>query len=132
MATIPSFTTTPQIDVAAISTANTNRDGTGTIGAIVTGAAATNYLKVSAIVVKAVATSAAGTVRFYISVDAGATWKLLHEMIVTAITASASLPAFEDIWYCPSDLILPSASYKIGASTEKSETFNLTALSAKF
>lgn len=133
MATVPSFTATPQIDIAQISAANTNRDGTGTIVSILTGGAAPNYLKVESIAVKAIAAIAvAGMVRFYISNDAGVTWKLLHEMLVGVVAASASVAAFEDIWYCPDDLVLPSASYKIGASTEKADTFNLIAMSGKF
>jgi len=132
MSSFPSFTATPQIDIAQVTTANTARDGTGTIVAVITGAASPNFVKPEAIAVKAIATSLDGAVRFFISSDAGVTWRLLHEMDVTAITVGASTSAFEDIWYCPDDLVLPSASYKIGASTEKTETFNLIAMSGKF
>lgn len=40
MASSPTFTSAPRIGVAAVSTANTNRDGTGTIATIITGVAA--------------------------------------------------------------------------------------------
>ena len=36
MASTPNYAATPLVGVAAISTANTNRDGTGTLGTVVT------------------------------------------------------------------------------------------------
>lgn len=131
MASIPSFTATPQIDIAQVTTANTARDGTGTPVTVITGAAAPNYVKPLSAVVKAIVTTTAGAVRFFITNDAGTTWRLIHEMSVTATTAGASTNAFEDTYVFPEDLVLPSASYKIGATTEKTETFNIIALSAK-
>lgn len=133
MATVPQYTATPQIDIAQISTANTNRDGTGTIATLITGAASPNYVKPEQAVVKAtVATAAAGMVRFFISSNGGTTWRLLHEMTVGVIAADADTAAFEDIYYFPDDLILPDVNHKIGVSTEKADTFNVIALSGKF
>ena len=130
MSTIPSFTLTPQIDIQQISTANANRDGTGTVATLATGAASPNFLKVKQIIVKAQATTTTGMIRFFL--HDGTSFRLLHEMTVTAFTPSATVAAFEDTWVCPDDLILPSASWSIRVSTEKAETFNVHALSAKF
>lgn len=51
MASTPAFTATPRIGVAAVSTANTNRDGTGTIATVLTAGA--SGTKIEQVVVKA-------------------------------------------------------------------------------
>ena len=132
MATVSQFTATPKIDSAQVTTANTNRDGTGTIVAVVTGVASPNFVKVEQVIIKAIVTTTAGMIRFFLSADGGTTKRLIHEVLVSAITASATVAAFEDVWYCPDDLVLPDANHILYAATEKTETFNVVALSAKF
>lgn len=51
MATTPAFTATPRIGVASVSTANTARDGTGTIVSVLTAGA--NGTRISSITIKA-------------------------------------------------------------------------------
>jgi len=45
MATAPAFASTPRIGVAAVSTANTNRDGTGTIETVLTAGSSGTLIK---------------------------------------------------------------------------------------
>jgi hypothetical protein len=117
------FTATPGITLAQVSTANTNRDGTGTVPTIVAGSATGR--RINKITVKAVATSTAGMVRLYIY--DGTNTRLYREVLVTAITASASVAAFSsEILYYDSDApILPSTSFELRGSTHNAETFNI-------
>lgn len=64
MASAPSFTATPRIGVAAVSTANTNRDGTGTIATVLT--AATGGTKVFEIALQATGDPADSTVTLFL------------------------------------------------------------------
>ncbi len=120
MATSPQFPTTPVIGIAQISTANTARDGSGTMGTVLTGSA--NGTKVEAVVIKATVTTTAGTVRLFI--HDGTNARLWREIPIVAITVSATIPAFETV--VPAGITLPN-NYSIRASTEKAETFNVFA-----
>jgi hypothetical protein len=92
--TTPIFTLTPHIGQTTISTANTNRDGTGTLGTLVT--AATNGTRVDRIVVEATSTTAAGVVTFFVY-DGSSVSTLWQEVLVTAITPSATVVAFRAV-----------------------------------
>lgn len=125
MADKPRFTKTPRVAQAAISTANTNRDGTGTISTVITGSASAT--RVEEIVVKATGTTTAGQVRLFLSTDGGTTWRLFDEVAVGALTPSESVQAFRSrLTYA--NLVLPDANAKIGASTHNAESFVVTAL----
>jgi hypothetical protein len=108
--TSPIFALTPNLGSLAgarISTANTNRDGTGTLGTVCTGG--TNGTRVSRVTVKGTVTTTAGMVRLFIS--DGTNTRLWKEIPVAAITASASVAAFEYILSSPDNeplLVLPS------------------------
>lgn len=125
--TEPIFTLTPIIGKVNISTANTNRDGTGTISTVVTGG--TNGTRISRITIIATATTTAGMVRLYIGDDAGtpviSLWK---EIPIAAATPSASAATFIYIINLTSEsaLIIP-ASYTLRASTHNAESFNIIA-----
>jgi hypothetical protein len=120
VATSPTFTGTPRSGVAAVSAANTGRDGTGTIVDLLTGVAAgTKILEVR---VQATVTTTAGMVRiFYYN---GTTSFLIDEIPVTAITGSASVAEFEAV-RTYSNLILAAATHKIQASTHNAENFTV-------
>lgn len=64
MASAPAFAATPALGAGKLDTANTNRDGTGTIVTILT--AGSSGSKVEEIVVKADGDPADGTVVFYL------------------------------------------------------------------
>lgn len=122
--TVPIFTLTPVVGCAAIATANTARDGSGTIGAVLTAGA--NGTRISRISVKATVTTTAGVVRLWIYT--GAAYFLWKEITVTALTVSATVNAFEYSLELLGEraLVLPSG-YSLRASTEKAENFNVIA-----
>lgn len=62
--TAPVFLLTPRVAMASVSTANTNRDGTGTVATICT--AATNGTRIEEIVVKATGDPADSVVTVFI------------------------------------------------------------------
>ncbi len=124
--TQPIFTATAQSAMAQISTANTNRDGTGTIGTVLTaGASGTRIFR---IYIKATGTTTAGMVRLYI--HDGANYRLWREYQVTAITPTASTKTWEaeEVFY---DFSIPTG-YSLRASTHNAETFNVFAMAGDF
>jgi hypothetical protein len=125
MATTPNFTSTSRLATAAVSTANTNRDGTGTIVSVLTGVAAGT--KVFEVDVQMIVTSTAGMVRLFLSSDTGSTWKLFDEVAIAAATVSASVKGTR-VATQYTNLILPSASWILGASTHNAEASVVTAL----
>jgi len=126
MSNLQQFAATPRASVTRISTANTNRDGTGTIGTLFTGGASGS--RVDDISIKATGTTTLGMVRLYRSLDNGSTWRLLKEVSITAITPSGTVQSFESVL---TDLqwILPAGSggttALLGASTNNAETFDV-------
>lgn len=117
------FADTPGKAVAQVSVANTNRDGTGTVATILAGVALGRYIR--KITVKAVATSTAGMVRLYFY--DGTNTRLIREVAVSAITASASVKTFEEeILFSDLDApILVGTTQELRASTHNAETFNI-------
>ena len=122
--TSPIFTLTPVIGMAQISTANTNRDGTGTIESVLIGG--TEGTRIHRITIKAIATTTAGIIRLFI--DDGSNVRLWREILVTAITPSASVATFEEEILLDEEeaLILP-ATYELQAATHNAESFNIIA-----
>ena len=120
----PIFTLTPVIGIVSISTANANLDGTGTIGTVITGG--TDGTRISKITIKALVTTTAGMLRLFI--DNGATINLWKEILVSAITPSATVASFSNVLelFGEDALVLPS-SYVLKASTEKAESFMIIA-----
>lgn len=125
MATTPSFTSTPRLSISDVSAANTNRDGTGTIVTLMAGVAAgTRIFEVAAKCLVSGA-STANVIRIYLSSDSGSTWKLHREIAMASATSSASV-ATTRVNLLEDNLILPSASWAIGASTHIAEAYNVT------
>lgn len=118
--TSPIFTLTPQIGMVQVSTANTNRDGSGTLGTLITGA--TNGTRIRRIDCKATGTTTAGMLRFYM--HDGTNTRLWFEIAVSAVTPSASVPAWSDSRVFADPPVLPSG-WSIKVSTHNAETFNV-------
>lgn len=124
MATAPIFANVPKIGMAAISTANTNRDGSGTLVSVLTGS--TNGTKIEEVKIAAAAATTAGVVRLFLW--DGTNNRLLTETLVSAITPSASVQTFErSIVF--DNLVLPS-TWELRASTNNAEAFNVFAFGA--
>ncbi|MEO5642030.1 MAG: hypothetical protein ABIQ40_08485 [Bacteroidia bacterium] len=105
---------------ATISTANTNLDGTGTLGTVLT--AASNGTLIKSVTIKAQVSTTAGMVRLFVS-GGGAT-ELIAEIEVPAVTKSATDPSFEN--YMEINYALKSG-YILKASTVNAEAMNVIA-----
>ncbi len=106
--------------MATISTANSNLDGSGTLGTVLTGAS--NGTLIKTVRVKAQGNTTHGMVRLY-AYD-GTNTKLIYELEVPAVTKSGTYPAFEAA--IPLNFVLKSGGI-LKASTQVAETFNVIA-----
>ena len=132
MATQAQYASTPNTGIGQISTANTNRDGTGTIGTVLTAGASGS--RIDAIDIKATGTTTAGMIRLF--VHNGTTAYLLTEVPVLAITPSSTTPSWEAQLNTNSmsqvlPIILPTG-YSLRAATNNAETFNVIAVGGNF
>jgi len=105
--------------MAQISTANTGRDGSGTIADVLAGSE--NGTRVDDITVVATGNTTAGVVRLYIY--DGTNTRLWREILVTAVTVSTSVAVWSST-LSNLALILRSG-WKLRASTHNAETFNV-------
>lgn len=121
MATQAEFFTIPKFGRALASAANANRDGTGSLtGAILTGAA--NGTKIERLRYKARDTTTLGMVRFFVF-DGSATYTLLEELNVPALTPSATVKSAEDDidYSVPEKYTVIPSGYQLLASTHNAE-----------
>lgn len=119
MSSTPQYAATAQNALIQISVANANRDGTGTIADIVTGAAGGS--RVDDLYITATGTTTAGMIRLFLS--DGTNTRLWKEIAVSANTVSATNPAWTSSL---KDLaLILKSGYKLKASTEKAEAFNI-------
>lgn len=124
MASTPSYASNPLApDIVAISVANANRDGSGTMVELCAGTA--SGVVIEQVRVKAVGTTTAGMVRFFLSKDNGATKALLTEVLVTANVAGATNGAWTKVIDDLEGLTLKDTTTKLYVSTEKAEAFNV-------
>lgn len=112
MASAPAFTATPRIGFGSVSTANTNRDGTGTIVDILTGAA--GGTKINEIVLKATGDPADSVVTIFI--HDGTSYRLYDEVDLADPAAASTTVAGYRVSRTYDNLVLPSASYKLAAA----------------
>lgn len=112
MATSPAFASAPRIGVAAVSTANTARDGTGTIVDILTGVAAGT--RVDRIVVQTTGDPADSVLTIFI--HNGTSYFLFDEIDLGNPNAASVTLAGYRFEKAYADLVLPSASWKFAAA----------------
>jgi hypothetical protein len=111
MAASPAFISTPRIGRLSLSTANTATDGTGTINDLIVGVSAgTRILSVN---VQGTATTVASLVNLFLY--DGTQWDLFDQVTITATTGSNTSKSYRLVT-AYTDLVLPSASYKLGAT----------------
>jgi len=133
MATTAQYTAQPILEYTQISTANTGRDGSGTLGTVASGPAVTaangvgkRLLRVS---VCAAGTTTAGVIRFFISNDNGSTKRMVCEKLVPAVTPSTTVSAFRTEVPELVGMILPGGTggntVILYAGTNNAETFNV-------
>ena len=92
MASTPSYAATPRAAFAATGTANTNRDGTGTLATLIAGAS--GGTRIDDIKFQYSVSTTAGMIRIFMSLDGGTTKALIHEIPVPAVTVSSTVAAF--------------------------------------
>jgi len=117
MAISAQYASTVKTAVAQISTANTARDGTGTLVTLFTAGASGS--RVDDLTISATGTTTAGMLRLF--VHDGTSAFLLRELPVSAVTPSATVAAFTTSLYGLS-LVL-ATGYSLRASTHNAETF---------
>jgi hypothetical protein len=119
MATAPQYASVPATAMVQIATANALRDGTGTLGTLITGAA--TGTRVDDVYICATGTTTAGVVRLFIS--DGTNNMLFSEYTVTANTPSTTVPVWSAFL---SNLgIILKSGWSIKASTNNAEIFNV-------
>ncbi len=111
MAASPAFVSTPRIGRCSLSTANTATDGTGTITDLITGVAAGT--RVLSINVQGTATTVAALVNIFLW--DGTQWDLFDQITISATTGSNTAKAYRLVT-AYTDLVLPSATWKLGAT----------------
>lgn len=126
----PIFIQAPRAAAASIATANTNRDGTGTIGTVFTAGA--NGSKIDHIDICAAGTTTAGVVRLYLY--DGSTYYLWKEILIAAITPSATIAAAMVALDCsvPGNSLYLASGWSLRASTHNAETFKVIAMGGDY
>lgn len=120
MSTAPQYAATVKAGSVVISTANTNRDGTGTLGTLLTAGASGS--RVDDINIVATGTTTAGMVRLFL--HDGTNARLVREVPVSAITPSSTVAAFSSElknlgWLLPT-------GWSVRVSTALAESFAVT------
>lgn len=124
MALEPAFAVTPRIAAVNVATANANRDGTGTVATLITGAA--TGTRIAEIVCQARVTTTAGMVRIFLY---DGTYRFFDEVAIAAATVSASVKGTR-VSTLYSNLVLPNASWSVVVSTHNAESIDVVALGA--
>jgi hypothetical protein len=119
MATTAQYASTVQNASAQVTTANTNRNGTGTIVSVMTGA--TNGTRIDDIYIVATGTTTAGVVRLYIS--DGSNIRLWQEILVSAVTPSTTVQVWS--YTLLNQALILENGWSLQASTNNAETFNI-------
>ena len=124
MSDLMAFASIPATAMVQISTANTNRDGTGTLGTLIT--AATAGTRVDDIEITAAGTTTAGVVRMF-EYD-GTNTRLLREFLIPAVTPSTTVAVYN--LQLKNQAIVLKSGVSLKFSTHNAETFNVFATRA--
>ena len=130
MATSAQYTAQPILEYAQVTTADTSRTAPTNTVEITAGpnTAAGNGVgkRIMRVTIQSTASTNAGVIRFFLSLDNGTTDRLICEKIVPAVTPSTSVAAWRTEVAELVGLILPGGTAnKIYATTNNTETFNI-------
>lgn len=125
MATAPAFATVPRIGAVSIATADSSYTAPTNVGTVITGVAAGT--RIAEVVVKCAATSAAAIVRLFL--HDGTTYWLFDEVTIAAATGSSTVQQTR-VSQLYNNLVLPSASWSLRATTSVSQATHVTAFGA--
>jgi len=128
MALEPQFAVTPRIGAVSVATADSSMTAPTNFGTVITGVAAGT--RIAEVVVKIALTGSASTasvVRLFLF--DGTTYWLFDEIVCAAATGSASA-ASTRVSTTYANLVLPSASWSLRATTSVSQATHVTAFGA--
>lgn len=126
MATAPNFAATPRFGGVSISTADTSRTAPTNVGTVFT--AGSSGSRIDEVTITAAGTSTANVVRLFIYT--GSTYYLLQEVLISAVTPSASVDSFTTTLTFNS-LVIPTG-HSLRATTNNAETYHVTAYGGDF
>jgi hypothetical protein len=126
MAVAPNFAATPKVGAATISTADTSRTAPTNAATVFT--AGSSGSRIDEVNVVATGTTAANVVRLF--VHDGTSFFLLQEVLIAALTPSASSPVVT-YTFTYNNLMLPSG-WSLRASTNNAEGYVVTAFGGDF
>ena len=124
MSDVAAFASVPATALVQIATANTARDGTGTLGTLITGA--TNGTRVDDIEITAAGTTTAGVVRMFMS--DGTNIRLEREFLIPAVTPSTTVSVYN--LQLKNQAIILKSGWSLMFGTNNAETFNVIATRA--
>lgn len=128
--TTPIFVATPKRPQGRISTANTNRDGTGTCTTICTAGANGDFYK-GVHIMPEVAIAAGDVVRLYNQVAGTGNNELIAEILIPPMNPQASgagvlpMPILQPVEYWPPAGIVLGAADILKASTDQGKTYSV-------
>lgn len=125
MALNPVFAVTPRIGAVSIATADSSYTSPTNVGTLINGAS--TGTRISEIVVKCAATSAAALVRIFLY-DGSSYW-FFDEITVAAATGSSTVQQTR-VSTLYTNLVLPNSSWSIRVTTSISQATHITALGA--
>lgn len=125
MAAEPAFAVTPRIGAVSIATADSSYTAPTNVGTVLTGAS--TGTRIVEVVIKCAATSAAAIVRLFLY--DGTTYWLFDELVIAAATGSSTV-AQTRVVTTYGNLVLPSSSWSLRATTSVSQATHVTALGA--
>ncbi len=103
--TVPVFVTTPKAPAVRFTTANTARDGTGTLGTLYTAGAAGAFFK--GFRWQSEGTNTAGFIRLFVQAAGAGNYELLYEALAPATTPAVGVTAaLSGEWYPIGGIVL--------------------------
>jgi hypothetical protein len=109
MASAPQFTITPGVSYGDLITANTNRDGTGTIVPVFSGSNFSGS-RIEQIQIQATGSAGPGMIRFYYQSGSGGEIRLWREVPVGIVTASSTGSCFNAYVTFNPPMVMPTGS----------------------
>jgi len=130
--TSPIFALSPELAIATVTDATTDRTGATMTNTITLLTAATNGTKITQIGAKVAGTNAGTLVLIFISDSSGANFKLFDEIVLSAITA-ANTQTSQRAVTAYSDLQLKAGQVvKVGITVAVSDGVNLFAIKGDY
>lgn len=127
MATSPNFAATPRAEFAVISTANTNRDGTGTIVNVFN--AGPNGSRIEFIDIIPTGSTTNNVVRIFL--NDGSVNRLYDEVLIPLTTVSVTEKVPKQTLVFNQNFVLPPG-WSIRASTNNAETYVVLVVGGDF